>query len=295
MKRREFVAALAVAPATGLAASAAGAAEATRVPAAAPPPAGPSSPRAAAPGDAALADLLVRMRCAPGGGWAAWLYSGTLVVRPEGQVARTVMRIEGFSFNRALARGPGVHDYALDEVGYYCDPATGRPLERWTNPFNGRETRVAHYRSPQQLRFDGASVSAVTALPPGTEFRGEITRFAEVGGLVAVSEDLYVRSPARAATEARPAAPERTFASLATHVSRAEDLARDPAEWLDCTLAYGTMNGFMASLGFDGAPGVQNMRLVGRKVRADALDAVPAWLMDRVRRDHPTFLDVPKG
>jgi hypothetical protein len=241
------------------------------------------------------ADLLVRMRCAPGGAWAMWVYSGTLVVKPASGVARTLMRIEGCSFNRATPRGPGEWDYVLDEVGYYCDLETGRPLDLWTNPLTGREVRAVHYRSPQRFRFDRSTVTPAMDLPPGIEFRGEITPPATVAGLVVVTEDLYVKLPARPATADRAATRERAQASLATHVSRAEDLARPSADWLDAMLSYGTMNAPMSWLGIDDPGVVQNMRLIGRKVRADALDVLPPWLLERARRDHPTFFDVPKG
>jgi hypothetical protein len=244
---------------------------------------------------ASPADVLVRMRCAPDGGWAMWLYSGALVVKPEGQTARTVMRIEGFSFNRATRRPDGTYEYQLDETGYYCDPATGQPLDAWTNPFTGRETRVVHYRSPQKLYFDRTQVLPGVTLPPDAEFRGELTRLAEVGGVVACTEDLYAKLPARAATADRPAAPVRISTSLATHISSAADLARPAGEWLDSTLAYGTMNTTNAWLGMGDVPALQNMRLVGRKLRADAFDAIPAWLLERVRRDNPSILDVPKS
>jgi hypothetical protein len=242
-----------------------------------------------------VADTLVRMRCAPDGGWAIWAYSGALVVKPEGELARTVVRIEGFSFNRAIARGPGVYDYELDEVGWYCDPQTGRVLETWTNPFTGREVRPGHYRSPQKQRFEATRVVPVAQLPPGAEFRGEITSLADVAGLVAVTEDLYVKLPARPATATSPARAARVQTSLATHVARAEDLAKPASDWLDAQLSYTTMNAFAPWLGMDGTPGVQNMRLIGRKLPLADLERLPAWLLERVRREHPTFLDVPRG
>lgn len=241
------------------------------------------------------ADVLVRMRCAPGGGWAMWTYSGALILKPDGQVARSVMRVEGFSFNRAIRRPDGTYEYQLDETGYYCDPASGEPLDRWTNPFTGREVKAVHYRSPQKLYFDRTQALPGVTLPPDAEFRGELTRLAEVGGIVACTEDLYTKLPARPANGERPAAPVRTMTSLATHISSAADLAKPANAWVESTLAYGTMNAFAGWLGMEDMPGLQNMRLVGRKVPADALDALPPWLLARVRKDNPSILDVPKS
>jgi hypothetical protein len=293
--RRRILGALGAATLAGWATGAGAAAPAAAgkpTDAVAPAPSG-RPPDAAASGGT-LADVLVRMRCAPGGGWAIWSYSGALVVRPEGEVARTVVRIEGFSFNRAVARGAGTYDYELDEVGWYCDPQTGAVLDTWTNPFTGRETRPTPYRSPQKLRFEGSKVLPVAKLPPGAEFRGEITTLADVAGLVAVTEDLYVKLPSRPATDQSPARPARTMASLATHMARAADLAKPASEWLDSELSYTTMNAFAPWLGMDGTPGVQNMRLIGRKLPLARLEELPAWLLERVRREQPTFLDVPR-
>ncbi len=257
---------------------------------AAPPPM-PSAFEHASP-----AEVLVRMRCAPDGGWAMWLYSGALVLKPDGGTARTVMRVEGFSFNRAIRHADGTYEYELDETGYYCDPVTGQPLDAWTNPFTGRETRVVHYRSPQKLYFfDRTQVRPGVTLPPDAEFRGEITRLAEVAGVVACTEDLYAKLPARPASGDRPAAPVRVSTSLATHLASATDLAKPAGEWIESTLAYGTMNTPPAWVGMGDVPALQNMRLVGRKLRADAFDAIPAWLLERVRRDNPSILDVPKS
>ncbi len=55
------------------------------------------------------------------------------------------------------------------------------------------------------------------------------------------------------------------------------------------------MNTPVGWLGMDDMPALQNMRLIGRKRPADALDAIPAWLLARVRRDNPSILDVTKS
>ncbi|MCC5869902.1 MAG: hypothetical protein JJU27_15470 [Gammaproteobacteria bacterium] len=127
-------------------------------------------------------------------------------------------------------------------------------------------------------------------LPPGIEFRGEVTRLAQVGGVVATTEDLYVKVPGRPGTEDAPAQPERISTSLATFISAASDLQRPDSEWIDCTFSYTTLNSFVGWLDMSAIPGVQNMRLIGAKCRTDERNAVPAALRARIADDHPDFL-----
>ncbi len=236
-----------------------------------------------------------RLHWAPRGAWAGWIYAGVLLVKPEGQVARPLARIRGLSFSRAVPQPDGSLAHELDEVGYYCDLASGEPLDTLRNPFTDRDVKVAHYRSPQKMRFAGSSVLPGQPMPPGVEFRGEVTTLAEVAGMVSMTEDLYVRLPASAATETRPARPERFSASLATFTAPAATLANSQADWVDATMSYGTMNSFVGWLGMDGMAGVQNMRLSGVKRRPrDVAASVAPDLLARIQRDHPTFLDVPR-
>jgi len=232
----------------------------------------------------------MRMRGSPDGAAVMWVYSGVLVVKPEGQIAREVARIEGLSFTRITARDDGTYDLQLEEVGYFCDLTTGEVLETLINPFTGAQVQPRHYRSPQQLRFAGTGVRPAMELPPGIEFRGEVTRLAQVGGVVATTEDLYVKVPGRPGTEDAPGQPERISTSLATFISAADDLQRPDSEWIDCTFSYTTINSFVGWLEMSSMPGVQNMRLIGAKCPTDQRNAVPAALRARIADDHPDFL-----
>lgn len=286
ISRRTALAALGAAP---LGALAAGAALRGGASAAASPPAGAATP--------APLDAYVRLHWAPGGAWVLWLYAGVLVVKPEGEVARPLVRIRGLSFSRAVPQADGSIVAELDEAGWYCDLVSGQPLATLRNPFTDRDVAVKHYRSPQRLRLAGSAYSPGQELPPGIEFRGERLVLADVGGSVSMTEDLYVKMPAVAATDGpppRPARPARFSASLATFTAPAAQLADPKANWIASTLSYGTMNSFAGWLGMDDVPGVQNMRLAGAKRRPTELDAVDPDVMSWVRREQASILEVPK-
>jgi hypothetical protein len=243
-------------------------------------------------------ERFVRLRSSPGHAPVMWVFDGVLLAKPQDGVARPLLRSSGVTLTQVRARGPGLYDFRLEEVGYFRDLAGGEVLERWTNPLTGREVRPRNYRTPEslQLRPEGPRAPS---MPPQIEFRGALTTLAEVAGLVAMTEDLYVRVPATAAVAAtaqapaRAARPERHLASLGTYTASASDLQRPAAEWVDCQLSYATMNSFAEWLGMGDAPGMQNLRLAGRKVPHTDREAIPAWLRERIARDHPGFLDVP--
>lgn len=244
-------------------------------------------------------DRFIRLRSAPRHAPVMWLSDGLLFVKLDGAHARALVRSTSLAWTQVIPRADGVYDFRLEEVGFYRDLATGAKLERWTNPVTGRESAPPHYRTPEalQLRRDG---TRAVGSPAGTEFRAELVTLAEQAGDVSIGEDLYVRIPARdavpatATTPARPARPERFLASFGTYTAKLADLARPPDAWVDTAFGYSTMNGLSEWLGFGEAKGVQNLRLTSSKRPHDALDAIPAWLRDRIERDHPTFLDVPR-
>ena len=240
---------------------------------------------------AALLRDFIRLRTAPGGEPVMWRYAGILVGKPEGEMARPLTRIEGVSYTQATPRADGSIDWQLEEVGYYCGLDDGLPLATLKNPFTGVEVKVAHYRSPQKLRFVGNRIEPGQPLPPGIEFRGEIRRLATVAGRVALTEDLYVRMPATHASETRPARPVRFANSMATFHAAQRDLApQNSTKWLPCEFSYTTLNSFVPWLGMDSTPGVQDMRITGVKCRADDRSALDGWLRARIAQDHPNFL-----
>ena len=242
--------------------------------------------------DSATLDKYIRLRSAPNFKPVFWLYGGVLLLRPEGEVARPVVGVGGLSTTRAIPRGDGVYDWDLDEVGYYRDLQTGAVLDTWVNPLTGQTVKPANYRSPEKLQYRRDGVFTRDQSPPGTEFQGCITTLAAVGGIIAMTEDLYVSVPARPAADGKPARPAQTMASLGTFTCIASELERGHRGWVDAQLSYTTMNTFARWLGMAGMPGMQNMRLSGRKLPVSAVDQIPRWLRERINKDHPTYLDV---
>ncbi len=256
---------------------------------------------AASPAQVESPDALerfVRLRSSPSHAPVMWLFDGVLLAMPEGRVAQPLLRSSGISLTHVLLRGPGVYDFRLEEVGYFRDLASGDVLERWTNPLNGRVVQPRNYRTPERLELRADGPRGVST-PPGIEVRGQLTTLADVAGIVAMAEDLFVSVPATpavaatAVAAARDARPARHLASLGTYTASTRDLQQPDDRWVDCQLSYATMNSFADWLQLGGMPGMQNLRLAGRKLPHTDLDAIPVWLRERLAREHPTFLQLP--
>lgn len=232
----------------------------------------------------------LRMRTSPDGSPVLWVYSGVLVVKPEGEVARTVARIEGVSRSQATQQMDGRWLWDLDEAGYFCDPTSGEIADQIVNPFTATRVRPRHYRSPQKLLLSAREIAPAMPLPEGVEFRGEITTLAEIAGTVAMTEDLYVKIPGVPQVDGSAGRPERFAASLATFTTREANLSLASSAWVDCQFNYTTLNSFVGWLGMTGRPGVQDMRIVGIKIRPDAQDLIAEPLRQRILSEHRDLL-----
>ncbi len=241
------------------------------------------------------ADRFVRLRSSDNGEPVMWVYSGMMLVKPEGSVARPLVGVSGVSMTKATEIKPGVYDWQLDEVGYYTDLMTGEVIDTVTNPFTGKVVKLPHYRAPEHLIYTESSVLAADDLPPEIEVHGEIIRLTEVAGVSSMTEDIYVSLPAVPATDGKPGRPSRQLSSLGTYTARTKDLDGPEGRWVDCDLNYSTMNSFAPFLGMDDVSGVQNLRLSGRKCRYMEKDTIPEWFVERASKDFPDYLDGPKS
>lgn len=232
----------------------------------------------------------LRMRTAPDGSPVLWVYSGVLVVKPEGEVAQPLARIEGLSRSQATKQADGRWLWELDEAGYFCDPVSGEVAEKVFNPFTAAWVRPRHYRSPQKLILSPTRIDPGVSLPDGVDFRGEITELARIAGTVAMTEDLYVKMSGVPAAEGSPARPPRFAASLATFSTRETQFEWPGTEWIDCQFNYTTLNSFVGWLDMSGAAGVQDMRLVGVKIRIDDQASVSDRLRRRIMSEHRDLL-----
>jgi hypothetical protein len=88
-------------------------------------------------------DALVKMRGDLTGAEVAWYWTGSIWAMVPGEGNRRLFSYDGFSGSR-FDKSDGGYRMLNREVGVYRDPTNGEILDRWLNPFLGREVQVLH-------------------------------------------------------------------------------------------------------------------------------------------------------
>lgn len=229
----------------------------------------------------------VKMRCDLAGGRSYWFYTGTVFGNRPGEATRPMLAVEGVSYSELETLPGGRYRYSLTEAGYYLDPESLTLEDRVLNPFTGKQYRPKHYLSSQVNIFspDLSVKPDSDRLPPGLEYRGEITPLRVFGDRVWSAEDLFVRLPLKGGQ----GEPEfRVQTSLATLSADRRDLLDPEQTFMDCQLNYQTLGTWYDWMGMGDAPGMISWRMVGTKCRAADL---PGYLAERIAGDHEGFFD----
>lgn len=228
---------------------------------------------------------VVRMRSGPAGS-ALWWYQGTFFGKPEGEITRPLLRIDGASQVSFEPAGPGRYRSRMDEAGFFSDLDSGRLLEQWRNPLNDKLVEPEHYRSGAVSLITADTVAPDTEkLPPGIVFQGQVTPFVSHGDSAWVSEELFVSAPSQDPRE--PALKVQT--SLATFHSRLSELEDPQRDFVPCELNYSTLATWRGWMEMGDRPGVISWRLVGSKLRT--VGDLPERLAGLLRERQPDLLD----
>lgn len=156
--RRDFITS---AVAAGVAASAAGAANANRR------PLDLDDPRD-------NLDAYIKARSDVSGADAPLWSTGAVWSYIPGQRSKLLFRTSALVISRTV-RDEGGYDWLNRECVYFQDPDTGEVLDRWFNPFTEREVQVFHIRNINvNGRFDYPDEGG-SALQPYTEHMGDVT------------------------------------------------------------------------------------------------------------------------
>ena len=223
-----------------------------------------------------------------------WWYAGTIFGERKDEVQIPILRIEGFSFNRIGVLPDGSLSQVLAEAGYFCDLATGQPLEKWVNPLNKQTCEIHHYKLVQKINATptGITLQDTNMQPVATE--GRIGPATISGDDVWISENFSNKYAIPHKPEMDPAmypGPVIVGTSLATFSAKLSDLADPTREFVPSLLAYQSMSGFLPFMRMGREPGLVNWQLMGRKVKSVA--EMPATLRARFDKDYPGWVTNP--
>lgn len=239
-------------------------------------------------------ELYVQLRGNLDGSDGLWAYSGAYWGKPQGEIARQLFRVDGFSFNAMTLRDDGGVDQKMMECGFWQDPETGELADEWVNPMNGLTCQPKHFKSGQTITFDPDGQWEVP------EERRASLRHIEgiivepiINGPVIWSQERLILKGVRPAPKPGSdplayAGPVSSNTSLATYRA---DLADLDSDFVPTTMHYQSMGSWYPWMRMGQRAGVCSFELVGRKLEStsEIPDRVKALLEDR----RPGFLEDP--
>lgn len=238
--------------------------------------------------------LYVQLRGNLDGSDGLWAYSGAYWGKPQGEIARQLFRVDGFSFNTMTLRDDGGVDQKMMECGFWQDPETGELADAWVNPMNGLTCQPKHFKSGQVITFDADGQWEVP------DERRAAMRHIEgvivepiVNGPVVWSQERLIMKGIR--PEPKPdsdplayAGPVASNTSLATYRADLADLDKD---FVPTTMHFQSIGSWYPWMRMGQRAGVCSFELVGRKLESttEIPERVMAFLNDR----RPGFLEDP--
>jgi hypothetical protein len=221
---------------------------------------------------------LVRLLAGPGGS-PAWQWFGGHAFGVVGDLEplRELFEVEGCTVAVARPRDDGGFDIAARQVTLFRDPVSRQVLERWRNPWTGKELPVAHERR------DGLRVRlpAADALAP----------WLGTGSRAAVFLDNHGVTHFPLVPAAAPAGAERRATSSAQLAARRADLADPGVAAVGYVGAWQLIADWPAWLGMGEQPGYLFQRAFVRK--ASGRDDLPAELARAIAVRFPGGIDPP--
>jgi hypothetical protein len=172
------------------------------------------------------------------------------------------------------------------EVAFFTDLATGKLLEKWTNPVTGTVVDVPVTRmgpSRVVITADGLTVDSPAGEAAGLVLKHVFQPPVTVGDQVWITEQINVDGP--------PGPRPFVYNELSTYTARKSDLD-DPAKAAVPTdVQYQSLITYRPWMGFGDTPGHTLARGAGR--RASRVDELPPYYLELARRFHPDVIADP--
>ncbi|MSO96766.1 MAG: DUF1838 domain-containing protein [Rhodospirillaceae bacterium] len=251
----------------------------------------PAAAAAKAADPSQLLQTYARMRGAKNSGLALWWYTGTVWGKPVNDIARPMFLVQGLTYNRAILKPDGGIEQKLTGRGWYADPATGKPLETWTNPFTAEKITPPHIKSLQTQNIGADGALAAREATQFDAFSGGIGGLTVNGDTIWLTENFVAKTK----PDATRGGAVNTTSSLSTFTSKLADVDNDGADFVPSYLNYQSLGSWPAWMKMDGAEqargGSLSWQTRGHKVRGpqDGPADLRAWVEAR----HPGFLADP--
>ena len=239
--------------------------------------------------------LYARARGAAKGARAMHWYTGTYWGKRTLDTAVALFKVNGFSFNRIETQADGSLVQNMIEVGFWCDPVTNQPVDKWINPMNGLPCTPRHYKTPQTVRFDAnGRAKRPPNAPESMAYDAWITDPVESGDTVWIGETILVKSITQPGTNPDPLenrVPITTMTSLVNYAMQRKDIDAPASAFLPSTMAFQSASNWYPWMRMGQELGQTMFQLTGRKVRG--MEEVPPGLVRLIDERHPGWLKDP--
>lgn len=239
--------------------------------------------------------LYARARGAPQGMRGMWWYTGTLWGKRSLDAGVALFKVNGFSFNVTAMQSDGGLVQDMREVGFWCDPKTHQPVDKWINPMNGLPCTPKHFKASQTVRFDATGQGQrPPEAPEGMQYDAWITDPVESGDVVWVGENIVVKSitkPGSSAEAAENGVPIITLTSIVNYALRRQDIDAPASAFLPNTMNFQSLGPWYPWMRMGQESGQIMFQLMGRKVQS--LQELPLGLIRLIDERHPGWLKDP--
>jgi hypothetical protein len=232
-----------------------------------------------------LLTALAKMRGATDDRLVISFVIGTRYAVPEHRIV-PMMGILAATFSRWQRVDPDTFEARSLEVAFFTDVATGKLLEKWTNPVTGTMVDVPVTRmgpSRVVITADGLTVDAPADEASGLVLKHVFHPPVIVGDQVWITEQINVDGP--------PGPRPFVYNELSTYTARKPDLDDPRQAAVRTDVQYQSLITYRPWMGFGDAPGHTLARGAGRRVTR--VDELPPYYLELARRFHPDVVTDP--
>jgi hypothetical protein len=204
---------------------------------------------------------------------------------PEHRIV-PMMRILAATFSRWQRLDAETFEARSLEVAFFTDYATGKLLEKWTNPVTGTVVDVPVTRmgpSRVLVTAEGLTVDSPANAAAGLVLKHVFQPPVIVGDQVWITEQINVDGP--------PGPRPFVYNELSTYTARRSDLDDPRQAAVPTDVQYQSLITYRPWMGFGDAPGHTLARGAGR--RATRIDELPPYYVELARRFHPDVIADP--
>jgi hypothetical protein len=226
-------------------------------------------------------------------------YFGTMLGVTPGERVREMCGFEGFSCTRLLPLADGSYRKVLRETVFYRDPASGKLLDRWKNPWTGEEVRVVnvandpfnitiseHYPDPPN--YGGLNQEK----PPKRPF---LLNWRLIGpDTLALTTDIHLFYPNALQPDKWPresAGPMAQVSEMFRYVIRLADMQNPRLTSVSYQGTWNRITPWLPWMLLGQKPG--HIVYVGNMTAYDSMKYIPQDMLDYCAKNLPKFLEAP--